>query len=105
MKRFAVILAGATAAGALAASAGEMASFSDIDTDGNGTVSQEEFVSWKTADGEKTEAEATEKFTMIDANYDGEISEAEYDEAKANWSDKEDDAASDTMDMDTDTDM
>ena len=106
MKRFAIVIAGAAAAGALAASAGEMSAFSDVDTDASGTISQEEFVAWKTADGDVTEAEATEKFAMIDADYDGEVSEAEYDEAKEAWAEKEDasDDMTDDSDMGVDTD-
>lgn len=106
MKRFAIVIAGAAAAGALAASAGEMSAFGDVDTDASGTISQEEFVAWKTADGDVTEAEATEKFAMIDADYDGEVSEAEYDEAKEAWAEKEDasDDMTDDSDMGVDTD-
>jgi|TARA_Y100001947_G_C10156775_1_gene226407 hypothetical protein len=106
MKRFAIVIAGAAAAGALAASAGEMSAFGDVDTDASGTISQEEFVAWKTADGDVTEAEATEKFAMIDADYDGEVSEAEYEEAKEAWAEKEDasDDMTDDSDMGVDTD-
>jgi hypothetical protein len=106
MKRFAIVIAGAAAAGALAASAGEMSAFSDVDTDASGTISQEEFVAWKTADGDVTGAEATEKFAMIDADYDGEVSEAEYEEAKEAWAEKEDasDDMTDDSDMGVDTD-
>ena len=106
MKRFAIVIAGAAAAGALAASAGEMSAFGDVDTDASGTISQEEFVTWKTADGDVTEAEATEKFAMIDADYDGEVSEAEYEEAKEAWAEKEDasDDMTDDSDMGVDTD-
>ncbi|MCZ4298335.1 hypothetical protein [Henriciella marina] len=107
MKRFAIVFAGAAAAGALAASAGEIGAFGDVDTDASGTISQEEFVSWKTADGDVTEAEATEKFVMIDANYDGEVSEEEYEEAKEAWAVKEEAAAddmTDDSDMEVDTD-
>ena len=106
MKRFAIVIAGAAAAGALAASAGEMSAFGDVDTDASGTISQEEFVAWKTADGDVTEAEATEKFAMIDADYDGEVSEAEYEEAKEAWAEKKDasDDMTDDSDMDVDTD-
>ena len=76
------------------------------DTDASGTISQEEFVAWKTADGDVTEAEATEKFAMIDADYDGEVSEAEYEEAKEAWAEKEDasDDMTDDSDMGVDTD-
>jgi hypothetical protein len=104
MKRIAIIAA-AAATGGLVASAGEMATFGDIDTDANGTVSQEEFVAWKTADGEKTEQEATDKFTEVDANYDGEISEAEYDQAKAEWEEKKSDRHDMEDNLDIDTDM
>ncbi|RIJ25986.1 hypothetical protein D1224_02395 [Henriciella barbarensis] len=106
MKRFAIVFAGAAAAGALAASAGEISAFGDVDTDASGTISKEEFVSWKTADGDVTEAAATENFVMIDADYDGEVSEAEYEEAKEAWGEKED-AADDMTDdsaMGVDTD-
>lgn len=106
MKRFAIILAGAAAAGTFAASAGEMTAFGDIDTDASGTISQEEFVTWKTADGDVTEAEATEKFAMVDADYDGEVTEAEYEEAKEDWAEEKDasDEMTDDSDMGVDTD-
>ncbi|HIG23397.1 hypothetical protein [Henriciella sp.] len=106
MKRFAIILAGAAAAGTFAASAGEMTAFGDIDTDASGTISQEEFVTWKTADGDVTEAEATEKFAMVDADYDGEVTEAEYEEAKEDWAEEKDasDDMTDDSEMGVDTD-
>jgi len=50
MKRFAIISAVA-ATGALAASAGEMVAFTDVDANGDGAVSESEFVTYKTADG------------------------------------------------------
>lgn len=101
MKRFAFIVAAAAATGAFAASAGEMAAFTDIDADGDGAVTEAEFVEYKAADGDKTEAEASEKFMKVDADADGEVTEAEFDTAMEEWKDKKD--ADVEVDVETDT--
>ncbi|WP_300376603.1 EF-hand domain-containing protein [Henriciella sp.] len=103
MKRIA-IFAAAAATGAFAASAGEMAAFSDIDTDADGMITETEFVAHKTADGEVTEQEASDKFAKIDADFDGSITEAEMTAAKEQWKDKE--AGADAgMGMEAETEM
>ncbi|WP_300395243.1 EF-hand domain-containing protein [Henriciella sp.] len=102
MKRIAIIAAAASA-GAFAASAGEMVAFTDIDANGDGVVTEAEFVTYKTADGEYTEEEASEKFVKIDANADGSVSEAELTSAMAEWKDKDVEADVD-VDLETDTD-
>jgi len=107
MKRFAIIAAAASA-GAFAASAGEMAAFTDIDADGDGVVTESEFVTYKTADGEHTEAEATEKFAKIDADASGDVTEAElttamekWEEEKESWDEKTDSDADVELDSET----
>ena len=100
MKRIAIIAAAASA-GAFAASAGEMVAFTDIDTDADGVVTEAEFVTYKTADGEYTEAEATEKFVKIDADASGDITEAELTSAMEEW--KEDKADAE-VDVEVETD-
>ncbi len=101
MKRFAFIAA-AAAAGAFTASAGEMVAFTDIDANADGMVTEAEFVTYKTADGDVTEAEASEKFAKIDADYDGEVTEAELTAAMEEWADDKD--ADVDVEIDTDTD-
>ena len=78
-------LVAAAFATALMAHAGEMPDFSGIDTDADGKISEAEFVSWKTADGRTTEAEAMAKFTKFDKDSDGWIIEAEYNAALDAW--------------------
>lgn len=103
MKRFAIIAAIA-GAGAMAASAGEMAAFTDIDANGDGQVSEAEFVSFKTADGEYTEAEASEKFAKIDADYDGVVTEAEMTAAMEAWKAEKDADVDADVDVELETD-
>lgn len=100
MKRFAIISAIA-ATGALAASAGEMATFTDIDADGDGLVTEAEFVTYKTADGNHTEQEASDKFLLIDADADGAVTEAELTAAMDEWEQKDSDVE---IDIETETD-
>lgn len=76
MIRFTLISAAAFA-GAMAANAGELPTFSQVDTNYDGVISQDEFVAHKTANGEHTEAEAIDKFTQI-AGDDGVISADEW---------------------------
>mgnify|MGYP003655622052 CR=1 FL=1 len=81
------LITSAAAAAALAAYAntGDMESkFATMDTDADGVVTEAEFVSYKTADGEYTVMEASEKFAMI-AGDDAELTEVEYDEAVDAW--------------------
>lgn len=89
MKRFALI-ATAAAAGAFAASAGEMVAYTDIDTNSDGMITETEFVTYKTAKGDVSQAEASEKFAMADANDDGVVTKAEFDAAVEAWKDKKD---------------
>lgn len=94
MKRFAIISAVA-ATGALAASAGEMVAFTDVDANGDGAVSESEFVTYKTADGKHSAEEATDMFVMVDANADGSVSKAEFTAAKEAWKHKDADVEAD----------
>lgn len=76
MIRFTLISAAALA-GAMAANAGELPLFSEVDTDYDGVISEAEFVAYKVARGEHTEEEATSKFAEI-AGDDGVISADEW---------------------------
>lgn len=100
MKRFAIISTLA-AAGAFAASAGEMAAFADIDTNEDGVVTEAEFISYKTADGSMTDMEAADKFIQVDANADGTVTEDELTAAKEEWKDKD---ANADVEVDVETD-
>ena len=82
MTRFALILAASAICG-LSASAGEDVQFETLDTNADGFVSESEFVTWKTADGEASPADALVKFIEIDADGSGMISEAEMASAMA----------------------
>jgi Ca2+-binding EF-hand superfamily protein len=75
MTRFAIL--GAFAFCAFSAFAGEDVTFSTVDKNADGFISESEFVGWKTADGEMSPAEALVKFIEIDADASGMISEAE----------------------------
>jgi len=96
-----VILMAAASAFCLAgAHAGEPVTFSDLDLNADGYVSETEFVGWKTASGEKTETEALEAFGMIDADASGLITSDEMDAAMSaaeEASDTVDDVLSDDM--------
>lgn len=76
MIRFTLISAAALA-GAMAANAGEMPLFSEVDTDYDGVISEAEFVAYKVGKGKHTEEEAAEKFAEI-AGDDGVISADEW---------------------------
>lgn len=80
MIRFASILA-ASATFGLAAQAGEAVTFETLDADASGLITESEFVSWKTADGETSSAEAIIKFLAADADGSGGITPEEFDAA------------------------
>ncbi len=62
---------------AIGATANAGADFASVDTNADGFVSETEFVSWTTASGELSAADALIKFIEIDADASGMISEAE----------------------------
>ena len=66
---------------AFGAAAGEAVSFDSMDTNADGFVSETEYVSWATADGKASAADALVKFIEIDADASGMISQAELDAA------------------------
>ncbi|MEM9938121.1 MAG: EF-hand domain-containing protein [Pseudomonadota bacterium] len=76
MTRIALITA-ASVVCLLGAQAQVEATFETVDTNADGYVSQGEFVSWQTASGEVTVAEATVKFVEIDTDGSGTITLAE----------------------------
>ncbi len=96
MTRFALIAA-ASAFCVLGATAGEDVSFESVDANGDGFVAESEFVTWKTADGTTSPADALVKFIEIDADASGMISEAEMAAAMADT-----DEAGDASDAGTD---
>ena len=71
------------AALAFGASAGEDVTFNTVDANGDGFVSETEFVSWKTSLSDASAADALVQFIEIDADASGMISEAEMMAAKA----------------------
>lgn len=71
------------AAFAFGASAGEDVTFNTVDSNGDGFVSETEYVSWKTSLGDTSPADALVQFIEIDADASGMISEAEMEAAKA----------------------
>ncbi len=87
MKRIAIISAFA-GFGALAAQAGEdpAAKFAEMDVDASGVVSEAEFVSYATVDGEWSVEDARVKFQAA-AGDDGELT---LEEAQAAWAAKDD---------------
>jgi Ca2+-binding EF-hand superfamily protein len=95
MTRFALIAA-ASAFCVLGAQAGEDISFEDVDTNGDGFVTETEFVSWKTASGEVSTSDALTQFIAIDADASGMISPSEMEAAMAV---KDDDGMDDQDDM------
>ena len=58
--------------------------FSEIDANADGAITQEEFVAFKTEDGQATEAEAVEAFDEA-AGTDDELSKDELQIAWADW--------------------
>ena len=71
------LLLGAISVFAIGATAHAGADFVKVDTNADGFVSETEFVSWATASGEVSAADALIKFIEIDADASGMISEAE----------------------------
>lgn len=84
MKRTSILAAGLFTA-TLAAHAGEMPQLSSYDADGDGQISQAEFVDAKVATGKVTEEEATAKFAEADTDADGYLTEAEFTVAAEAW--------------------
>jgi len=82
MKRIALTLT-ASAFCAIAAHAGEPASFATVDTNGDGFITENEFVSHATAAGDVSEADALIRFIVVDADASGAISPEEMDAAGA----------------------
>lgn len=66
---------------AIGATANAGADFAKVDVNADGFVSETEFVTWKTASGEMSAADALIKFIEIDADASGMISEAEMEAA------------------------
>ncbi len=62
--------------------------FADIDVNNDGYVSQNEFIAFTVADGEVTAAEAMAKFTMLDADGNGVLTEQEMKPAEGEDSDQ-----------------
>ncbi len=80
---------------AFGAAAETKADFEMVDANGDGFISESEFVRWKTVEAEASPADALIKFIEIDADASGMISETEFTIAM-----KEDDTepdASETM--------
>ena len=78
-----IIILGGIALFALNAAASEPIPFASIDADASGTLSESEFVSWKTVQDEASPAEALVRFLEIDADANGTISPAEWKAAQA----------------------
>ena len=66
---------------AIGATASASADFATVDVNADGFVSETEFVTWKTASGEMSAADALIKFIEIDADASGMISESEMEAA------------------------
>lgn len=85
----ATLISAAAFAGAMAAQAGEMPIFAEVDTNFDGVITQEEFVAYATADGEYTEDKALEKFEKISGDEDVITVEA-WTEAALKYEEKKD---------------
>ena len=85
------IILGAISVFAIGATASAGADFATVDVNADGFVSETEFITWKTASGEMTTADALVKFIEIDTDASGMISEAEMDAAMAAKSEMADD--------------
>lgn len=89
------LISAAAFVGAMSAQAGEKATFAEVDANSDGVITATEFIAHKTADGKKTEAEAAEKFEKM-AGASGQITEADWNEAKEEYRDKKKDKTGDT---------
>lgn len=87
------IILGTISIFAIGATASAGADFAKVDVNADGFVSETEFVTWKTASGEMSAADALIKFIEIDADASGMISEAEMEAA---MDAKEEEASDDT---------
>lgn len=83
------LISAAAFAGALAAQAGDLPAFAEVDTNFDGMISQEEFVAYATVGGEYTEEKAIEKFEKISGDDDMITVEA-WTEAAAEYDEKKD---------------
>ena len=63
---------------AFGAAADTKAAFQTVDANGDGFISEGEFVSWKTVEAEISPADALVKFIEIDADASGMISETDF---------------------------
>ncbi len=86
---------------AIAAQAGEPTSFTTVDTNGDGFITENEYVSHATAAGDVSEADAMIRFIVIDADASGAISPEEMDAAGTldDGGQADDSAATDDGDM------
>ena len=75
------IILGAISVFAIGATASAGADFATVDVNADGFVSETEFITWKTASGEMSTADALVKFIEIDTDASGMISEAEMEAA------------------------
>lgn len=82
------LISAAAFAGAMAAQAGELPAFADVDTNFDGVITQEEFVTYATSTGEHTEGEAVEKFEKI-AGDDGVITIEDWTEMAMKYEEKD----------------
>ncbi len=89
------LISAAALVGAMGAYAGEKSTFAEVDTNADGVISASEFIAHKTADGKHTEIEAAAKFEEV-AGQDGQISEEDWDAAKAEYEKDKAAEASDT---------
>ena len=70
---------------ALMGHAGEMPDYSLLDLDDDGLIDEDEYVSYRASAGTAGEAEAKAKFTKLDLNLNGTVSEEELAEALDAW--------------------
>lgn len=80
---------------ALGAAADTDIAFQVVDANGDGFISEGEFVSWKTVEAEISPADALIKFIEVDADASGMISETEFTAAMSDQTSDTD--PSDTM--------
>lgn len=94
MIRTTLISAAAIAAAALTAQAGEKPLFTDIDTNFDGVITQDEFLAYAVGTGKHTAEEAAEKFAEI-AGDDEAITLEEWTEAMIKYEERQDEGSSD----------